>query len=348
MNPFLLIIIIISLIIGTLITITSSHWILAWLGLEINTFAILPIIIHIHYPRKIEITIKYFIIQTIATIIILFSTIINAWVTGEWEIKQTSQTIPLLLIIIALALKIGLAPLHTWFTEVLQSSNFSTGLILATWQKIAPLTLLLQLTTEHLTLLSIIGLLSILVGGFGGLNQTQTRKILSYSSIAHLGWIILISGHIPSLAFITFTIYTIITFSIFFILSLHQSTNIKVLATAWVKTPSFIFIIPIVLLSLGGLPPLTGFLPKWIILSELLKQNLVPLATATAIASLLSLYFYLRISYTAALTASPNLIFTTITWRISPLFPTPTLAITSSFSLYLIPLSPIILTLIYP
>nr|AAF03016.1 NADH dehydrogenase subunit II [Plesiolebias aruana] len=343
MNPFLLTIVIISLTTGTLITITSSHWILAWLGLEINTFAILPMMIHMHSPRKIEVTVKYFIIQTIATMLILFATIMNAWVTGEWEIKQTNLTLPLLLISLALMLKMGLAPLHAWFTEAVQSSDFLTGLILSTWQKFAPLTLLLQLTTKHSTITITIGLLSILIGGLGGLNQTQTRKILSYSSIAHLGWMILISQYIPLMAFTTFVIYTIMNFSMFFMLFLSQSTSIKILTTIWVKTPSFLFIMPLILLSLGGLPPLTGFLPKWMILSELLKQSLTPFATMAAMASLLSLYFYLRMAYMTAMTTSPNLVLTIVPWRITSLYPPVILAISSSLSLYILPLSPAIM-----
>lgn len=84
-------------------------------------------------------------------------------------------------------MKVGLAPTHFWLPEVLQGLDLTTGLILSTWQKVAPFALLLQIPHHNPTLLVILGLLSTLIGGWGGLNQTQLRKILAYSSIAHLG-----------------------------------------------------------------------------------------------------------------------------------------------------------------
>lgn len=91
------------------------------------------------------------------------------------------------MVYIALGLKIGLAPLHIWLPEVLQGLDLTTGLIISTWQKLAPFAILAQLSAHASPILIAIGLLSTLVGGWGGLNQTQLRKILAYSSIAHLG-----------------------------------------------------------------------------------------------------------------------------------------------------------------
>nr|AAF03018.1 NADH dehydrogenase subunit II [Maratecoara lacortei] len=344
MSPFILVILTLSLIMGTLMAITTSHWIMAWIGLEINTFAILPFMSQKQYPRTIEATMKYFIIQTSATTMLLFAIIMNAWVTGEWGIQQTNHPLTLTMTTTALLMKMGLAPLHAWFPEIMQGLNFLSGLILSTWQKLAPFSLLLQLVNNNPNLTSILGLLSILVGGWGGLNQTQTRKILSYSSIAHLGWMLLISRYMPKLALLAFIIYTIMTFAMFTMLWFNQSTTLKMLSTSLIKTPALMVIMPLILMSLGGLPPLTGFLPKWLILSELAKQNLTLFATTAALASLMSLFFYLRLSYTTAFTISPNFISMTVPWRIKTLFPTLPLAISVGLSLYLLPLSSMLLT----
>lgn len=330
---------------GTLITITSSHWLLAWIGLEINTFAILPLMAQNYCPRAIEATIKYFIIQTTAATMLLFSSISNAWLTGQWDIQQINHPIPLTIIIIALALKLGLAPIHAWFPEVIQGLTLPTGLILSTWQKLAPLSLILQLPTNNAILLTTLGLLSILIGGWGGLNQTQLRKILGYSSVAHLGWIILVLQYLPSLTFLAFITYIILTLSIFLTFWYNQATTINALATSWTKTPVISAITPLTLLSLGGLPPLTGFLPKWMILSELTKQELILAATTAALSALLSLYFYLRLSYAITLTTSPSNLPTTLPWRINFLHPTTPLAISTAISLCLLPLAPTALAL---
>nr|AAF02988.1 NADH dehydrogenase subunit II [Anablepsoides deltaphilus] len=345
MSPHILIIMGFSLIMGTLITTTSSHWLLAWMGLEINTFAIIPFMTQKYNPRAMEATIKYFIIQTTAATMLLFASISNAWLTGQWDILQMIHPLPLTMLSIALTLKLGLAPMHAWFPEVLQGLTLPTGLILSTWQKLAPFSLLLQLPSNNTMLLTTIGLLSILMGGWGGLNQTQLRKILGYSSVAHLGWMVLILQYMPSLSFLAFTTYIILTFSMFLTFWYNQSTTINALSTSWTKTPILSAMAPLILLSLGGLPPLTGFLPKWMILSELTKQELNLAATTAALSALLSLYFYLRLSYAMTLTSSPNNLPATLPWRINFLQATMPLTITSTISLCLLPLSPTVLSL---
>nr|AAF02994.1 NADH dehydrogenase subunit II [Anablepsoides stagnatus] len=345
MSPHILIIMVFSLTMGTLITITSSHWLLAWMGLEINTFAIIPFMTQKYNPRAMEATIKYFIIQTTAATMLLFASISNAWLTGQWDILQMIHPLPLTMISIALALKLGLAPMHAWFPEVLQGLTLPTGLILSTWQKLAPFSLLLQLPSNNPMLLTTLGLLSIMMGGWGGLNQTQLRKILGYSSVAHLGWMVLILQYMPSLSFLAFTMYIILTFSMFLTFWFNQSNTINALSTSWTKTPILSAITPLILLSLGGLPPLTGFLPKWMILSELTKQELNLIATTAALSALLSLYFYLRLSYAMTLTSSPNNLPATLPWRINFLQTTMPLTITTTISLCLLPLSPTVLSL---
>nr|AAF02948.1 NADH dehydrogenase subunit II [Laimosemion gransabanae] len=347
MNPYMMFMALFSLVTGTLITITSSHWLTAWMGLEINTFAIIPLMLQKPYPRAMEATTKYFIIQTTAATTLLFASVSNAWLTGQWDIQQMNHPFPLTMITIALALKMGLAPLHAWFPEILQGLTLTTGLILSTWQKLAPFSLMLQIPTTNAMLLTTLGLTSILIGGWGGLNQTQLRKILGYSSIAHLGWMILVIQYAPSMAFLAFITYVILTFSMFFTFNYNQSTTINALSTSWTKTPLLSSIAPLILLSLGGLPPLTGFLPKWLILSELTKQNLAITATMAALFALLSLFFYLRLSYAMTLTTPPNNLPMTLPWRLNFVQNTTPLAITTTLSLLLLPITPSALAFIF-
>nr|AAT91086.1 NADH dehydrogenase subunit 2 [Laimosemion geayi] len=346
MSPLMLFLMLSSLTAGTLITLTSTHWLMAWMGLEINTFAILPLMIKKYHPRAMEATTKYFIIQTTAATMLLFATTSNAWTTGQWEIQQMNDTLPLAIITLALMLKMGLAPLHPWFPEVLQGLSFSTGLILSTWQKLAPFSLMLQISSFNSTLLIIFGLTSILMGGWGGLNQTQLRKILGYSSVAHLGWMILVMQYSLNLAFLTFITYVTLTFSMFLMFMFNQASTINMLSLSSTKTPILSAITPLIFLSLGGLPPLTGFLPKWLILTELTKQDMMIAATVAALSALLSLYFYLRLSYAMTLYMSPNNLPATLSWRLSPAQNTVPLAISTTLSLLLLPIMPSILAFI--
>nr|WNH18228.1 NADH dehydrogenase subunit 2 [Arothron meleagris]BBJ35596.1 NADH dehydrogenase subunit 2 [Arothron nigropunctatus]BBJ35609.1 NADH dehydrogenase subunit 2 [Arothron meleagris] len=345
MSPYITASLLFGLLLGTTITATSSHWLIAWMGLEINTLAIIPLMAQHHHPRAVEATTKYFLTQATAAAMLLFASTTNAWLTGQWELQQMTHPIPSTMIIIALALKIGLAPLHTWLPEVLQGLDLMTGLILSTWQKLAPFALLLQLQPSNPTLLIFLGVLSTLIGGWGGLNQTQLRKILAYSSIAHLGWMILILQFSPTLTLLSLMLYLIMTSSSFLVFMLNKTTTINSLATSWAKAPILTSLMPLILLSLGGLPPLTGFMPKWLILQELTKHDLAPTATMAALSALLSLYFYLRLSYAMTLTVAPNNLTGTLPWRTSTTQPNMTTAIMATSSILLLPLTPGILTL---
>nr|ABG02925.1 NADH dehydrogenase subunit 2 [Percina burtoni]ABG02926.1 NADH dehydrogenase subunit 2 [Percina burtoni]ABG02927.1 NADH dehydrogenase subunit 2 [Percina burtoni]ABG02928.1 NADH dehydrogenase subunit 2 [Percina burtoni]ACC93884.1 NADH dehydrogenase subunit 2 [Percina burtoni] len=346
MNPYILAALLFGLGLGTTITFASSHWLLAWMGLEMNTLAIIPLMAQHHHPRAVEATTKYFLTQATAAAMLLFASTTNAWLMGQWDIQQMSHPLPITLITLALALKIGLAPVHSWLPEVLQGLDLTTGLILSTWQKLAPFALLLQIQPANSTILIAFGLASTLVGGWGGLNQTQLRKILAYSSIAHLGWMILVLQFSPSLTLLTLLTYFIMTISTFLVFKLSKSTNINMLATSWAKAPALTALAPLVLLSLGGLPPLTGFMPKWLILQELAKQDLPLTATLAAMTALLSLYFYLRISYAMTLTMSPNTLTGTTPWRLRHLQFTLPLAMAITATLLLLPLTPAVVALL--
>nr|YP_010956303.1 NADH dehydrogenase subunit 2 [Gigantura indica]WMY89396.1 NADH dehydrogenase subunit 2 [Gigantura indica]BAR45733.1 NADH dehydrogenase subunit 2 [Gigantura indica] len=346
MSPHVLCTLLFSLGLGTTITFASSHWLLAWMGLEINTLAIIPLMARHHHPRAVEAATKYFLTQATAAALILFASTANAWLTGEWNIQQLSHPIATTVLTLALALKIGLAPVHFWLPEVLQGLDLTTGLILSTWQKLAPFALILQLNSANPTLLIALGLLSTLIGGWGGLNQTQLRKILAYSSVAHLGWMILVLQFAPSLTLLSLLLYMTMTSSIFLTLKLNSTTTINSLATSWTKIPLLTALVPLSLLSLGGLPPFTGFMPKWLILQELMKQHLPIAASIAAFSALLSLYFYLRLCYSMTLTISPNTLTSSSPWRFSTTQPTLPLAFLTLAAITLLPLTPTALSLL--
>nr|YP_008592403.1 NADH dehydrogenase subunit 2 [Crossorhombus azureus]AFC88433.1 NADH dehydrogenase subunit 2 [Crossorhombus azureus] len=349
MNPYILSALLMALGLGTTLTFASSHWMLAWIGLEINTLAIVPLMAQYHHPRAVEAATKYFLTQAAAAAALLFASTTNAWISGQWGISELSHPIPLTIAMLALALKIGLAPVHSWLPEVLQGLDLTTGLILSTWQKLAPFALLMQLQTPLTsTSLLAMGILSTLVGGWGGLNQTHLRKVLAYSSIAHLGWMTLVLQFMPSLTLLTLLTYFVMTSSVFLVFKANHSTTVNQLTLSWTKAPALTAAAPLVLLSLGGLPPLTGFMPKWLIMFEMTKNNLMLLTTIAALSALLSLYFYLRLSYAMALTIPPNGLATSASWRFSSHQLAMPLAVFSTATLGLLPILPGVAALLSP
>nr|AFI26468.1 NADH dehydrogenase subunit 2 [Newtonia amphichroa]AFI26469.1 NADH dehydrogenase subunit 2 [Newtonia amphichroa]AFI26470.1 NADH dehydrogenase subunit 2 [Newtonia amphichroa]AFI26471.1 NADH dehydrogenase subunit 2 [Newtonia amphichroa] len=346
MNPQAKLIFVISLLLGTSITISSNHWVMAWTGLEINTLAILPLISKSHHPRAIEAATKYFLVQAAASALVLFSSMTNAWYNGQWDITQLTHPTACLTMTAAISMKLGLVPFHFWFPEVLQGSSLITGLLLSTAMKFPPITLLF-LTSQSLnpTLLTVMAILSTAIGGWMGLNQTQVRKIMAFSSISHLGWMTIIIVYNPKLALMNFYLYVMMTAAAFLTLNSMKVLKLSTLMTAWTKTPSLSAILLMTLLSLAGLPPMTGFLPKWLIIQELTKQSMAPTAVTISLLSLLGLFFYLRLAYCATITLPPHTTNHMKRWHNNKPINT-SVAILTTMSIALLPISPMILTTI--
>nr|YP_009510289.1 NADH dehydrogenase subunit 2 [Polyacanthonotus rissoanus]BBA85457.1 NADH dehydrogenase subunit 2 [Polyacanthonotus rissoanus] len=347
MAPYVLSILMFSMGLGTMLTFASSHWFMAWMGLEINTLAIIPLMAKSHHPRATEATTKYFIIQAGAAALILFASATNAWMTGEWDIKQLTDPLATNMVMLALALKLGLAPLHLWMPEVLQGMTLTTGLIIATWQKLAPMALVYQIAPMvSPTLLVALGVASALVGGWGGIDQTQLRKLLAYSSITHMGWMIIVLKFMPGLMLLNLLIYILMTSTVFVALKELSATKINALALAWTKAPTLTALLMLAILSLAGLPPLTGFMPKWLILQELANQDLPLVATLMAMTALLSLFFYTRMCYAMTLTISPGTNSSYTTWRLYKARKHLPLALITTGTLTLLPLTPAMTTML--
>nr|ADN30014.1 NADH dehydrogenase subunit 2 [Asaccus montanus] len=342
MNPMVLTILITSLATSTIITMSSHHWLMAWLGLELSTLSILPIIMQPKHPRATEATTKYFLMQATAAGLILFAGSMNAWHTGHWLFTQQMTPTTTAALTTAIALKLGLAPTHAWYPDILQGSTMTTAAIISTWQKLAPLTFL-YLTLNHLptTLILTIASLSTLLGGWMGLNQTQTRKLMAFSSISHMGWLITALTLSPDLATLTMTTYIIMTVATFLTLNTTTSKSLLDLGTSWAHSPTLQAAVLMILVSLGGLPPLTGFMPKWLILTELVSIKLIPLATTLIMASLPSLFFYTRLTYLTVLTTPPTTTNTEHKWRLKT-HTTTSMALLMSITTLLLPITPML------
>nr|AIF79904.1 NADH dehydrogenase subunit 2 [Cnemaspis niyomwanae] len=340
MNPMVWALLIMAVSTSTVLTASSHHWLLAWLGLELNTLSILPIIMKPGHPRSTEASTKYFLVQTAAATMILLAGALNTWQTGQWSITHTLSPYASTTITVAIMLKLGLAPVHLWYPDVLQGSTMNTALLLSTWQKVAPLTLLL-LMSNHLsphTLLTL-GLTSALAGGWLGLNQTQMRKLMAASSIAHMGWLITALAISPTLMTLTLLIYVTTTTTVFTHMNTTETKTLPDMTTTWTRSPALLPTTMLTLISLGGLPPMTGFMPKWLILKDTVFTELTPFALALLLASLPSLFFYLRVMYLTTLTIPPNTTNSKYKWRMKTDLQK-TLAPLMTLATLLLPLTP--------
>nr|YP_010710545.1 NADH dehydrogenase subunit 2 [Macrotus waterhousii]WCZ70572.1 NADH dehydrogenase subunit 2 [Macrotus waterhousii] len=346
MNPLVSSMIMSTILLGTIIVMTSSHWLTVWIGFEMNMLAIIPMLMKTHHPRSTEAATKYFLTQATASMLLMLSVTINLLHSGQWNITNMTNPLALIILTLALTMKLGLSPFHFWVPEVTQGIPLTSGLLLLTWQKLAPLSILLNISPNiNSNLLLTLSILSIMVGGWGGLNQTQLRKIMAYSSIAHMGWMTAILTYNPTMTTLNLTIYITMTMTTFMLLISTSTTTTLSLSHTWNKTPLITAIILTTMLSLGGLPPLTGFMPKWMIIQELVKNNNILLPTLMAITALLNLYFYMRLTYTTSLTMFPTTNNTKIKWHFESTKLTMYLSPLTIISTMTLPLTPLMMIL---
>nr|AJA04776.1 NADH dehydrogenase subunit 2 [Phrynocephalus przewalskii] len=316
MTPASMTIVFLSITIGTIMTMSSSNWLMAWIGLELNMLAILPIISKPKTTRASEATTKYFLTQAIASAMMLLSSTINVWQTGNWNILELKNKFSTTIMALSLMMKMGAAPIHFWLPEVLQGTTLQTALLITTWQKIAPVTLMYMISNNiQPTILVSAGILSMIIGGLGGINQTQLRKMMAYSSINNLGWTITIMAFSPNMALMNICTYIIMTTPIFLMMTNTSTKTLQNLSTTWTTSMTMTLSIALLMLSTSGLPPFTGFMPKMLILNELISQKLTTLATLAIMTSLISLLFYLRIAYLIMMLTPPTTTPSSAKWR---------------------------------
>nr|ARH53961.1 NADH dehydrogenase subunit 2 [Orsodacne cerasi] len=283
-----------TLIIGTLVALSSYSWLSMWIGLEINLLSIIPLLSNDKNIYPSESALKYFITQALASTILLFS-IIMSMNLSEF-IPQNSNYFMLMMMNSSLLTKMGAAPFHAWFPEVMEGLNWMNCLLMLTWQKIAPMILLMYNCTMTFFLSCII-IISSLISGILGLNQVSLRKILAYSSINHISWMLASMLQNNSILFVYFCIYSIISINIVMIFYNLNIFHMKQLFNClnFNKNLKFFFILNF--LSLGGLPPFLGFFPKWLTVNSLIQNNFIFISLMLIVFTLITLFFYMRITF---------------------------------------------------
>lgn len=264
------------LFVRTLIIACAPNWLTAWLAIELNLLSFIPLLLSTKALQELESATKYFFSQSLGRILILL---------GSFYILPLSKT----LIIRGLLLKLGIAPFHFWFPAAIRGASWEICILITTWQKLPLLCLLTACLSETFFPLLISATLSVLLGGIIGLNQTQLRTLLAYSSISHTGWILALFSISTPAGWTYFFIYTLITLSTIIIFNYLNSSFF------W--GPAFLSFLPfLLLLSLGGLPPLRGFAIKLGAIS-LLRALSFPITLLFILGSLISLYYYLTLAF---------------------------------------------------
>nr|YP_009710420.1 NADH dehydrogenase subunit 2 [Baltia butleri]QFZ96376.1 NADH dehydrogenase subunit 2 [Baltia butleri] len=275
---------------STLISISSNSWLGCWVGLEINLLSFIPLISNTKNLLHTEAALKYFLTQSIASINFLFSILFKMILFKNFEMNNFLS----IMINSSLLMKMGSTPFYFWFPNIMEGLSWMNCFILMTWQKISPMILLSYYMNNNFIM--IIMILNVMIGAISGFNQTSIRKLMAFSSINNLGWLmasLMISENIWIMYFIMYSFFNMILcflFSMLNIFYINQIMNFNLM-------PFIKISLLINFFSLGGLPPFLGFFPKWIIINFLMNKCMYLISFLFIMSSLIMLFFYIRIIY---------------------------------------------------
>nr|YP_010350371.1 NADH dehydrogenase subunit 2 [Ixodes cornuatus]UOK09852.1 NADH dehydrogenase subunit 2 [Ixodes cornuatus] len=261
---------------------STNSWFSFWISMEINMMVFIPLMNSKNF-LSCNSMINYFIIQSLASSMFLISSILHF---------IYPFFIFIYIIIFSILIKIAAAPFHMWFPQISENITMKSFYLLSTFQKMIPLQILSNFNNSKIIIFII---LSAIIGTFGGFNQTSLRKILAFSSISHLSWmmtLIMINQYFWILYFI---LYSMIIFKIIIYMKINFVNSINNIHIKMMTNQNK-FQLFSTFLSLAGLPPFLGFFMK--MFSILIIINKMPLILLILIPSSLgNMYFYTRILF---------------------------------------------------
>nr|QUM11264.1 NADH dehydrogenase subunit 2 [Nysius cymoides] len=274
------------LILSSLITISATSWIGMWMGMEMNLMAFIPLISKSKNKKSSQAMITYFLVQSISSITFLFSILISKFIMISPNFMN--ETVNLLLMI-SLLIKLGVAPFHNWLPEMMTNLNWMEIFILSTWQKVAPLYVLSNMFNSKIIFISVV--LSAIIGAIGGINTSSMRKIMAYSSINHMSWMLIIMSS-QSQWYLYLLLYSFMMLLV--CLTFHRNNFLFMNQVMNNESTMTKLTIASMMLSMGGMPPFIGFLPKWIALQSMINNQMLIIMIIMIMMSMLTLFYYMR------------------------------------------------------
>nr|BDQ43706.1 NADH dehydrogenase subunit 2 [Metaphire tosaensis] len=280
-----------TLITSTMMALSSTNWMFLWASMELNLLSFIPILMSSKSNKETEGSIKYFLAQALGSALLLTSSIML------WSPYSILPSMMPNILMISILLKLGSAPCHFWYPSVMSSISWISCTILSSWQKLAPLAILVFFTSQmSKPIIPLMAGLNALLGGIMGMNQSQLRTIMAYSSIGHLGWMMsFMLLDKPMMTMLYFMIYCSLIIPLFLSFNIMNLMTLKQLSKITTTSTTTQILISIMLISLAGLPPLTGFMPKMLAIMMLVSYS-TPLIIILILGSLMNLFFYLNIT----------------------------------------------------
>ncbi len=313
-------------LLGQFVLISGSNLLTLYLGLELMALPTYALVAMRHSSeRSVEAGIKYFILGALASGFLLYGMSMLYGVTGSLDLIEIFKVVAdprinhlvmafgLVFIVAGLAFKLGVVPFHMWVPDVYQGAPTAVTLMIAAAPKIAAFALLFRLLVNTLLpllgdwqpMLILLAVLSLVVGNITAIAQTNIKRMLAYSAIAQMGFVLLgmlsvFDDHAFSAAMfyaITYVLTTLGTFGLLMLLSRkgYDCETLDGLKGLNKKHPWFAFVGLVMMFSLAGIPPTVGFAAKLGVLEALVDAEHTFLAIIAVIASLIGAFYYLRV-----------------------------------------------------
>lgn len=309
---------------GMMVLISAQSLLTLYLGLELLSLSLYAMVaMERDSALASEAAMKYFILGALASGMLLYgismlygvSGTLNLTELAEYSVKGDQSLLlvfGLVFVLVGISFKLGIAPFHMWVPDVYQGASTPVTLFISSAPKIAAFAMAVRVLVDGLpglsiqwsAMLTILAVTSIAIGNIVAIAQTNIKRMLAYSTISHMGFLILgiiaatAQGYAASMFYVF--IYAITSMSAFgIIILLVSKSNAPELISDFAglaKTRPWIsFISMVVIFSLAGVPPFAGFWAKWFVLKELIASGSVLVAAVAVIFSLIGAYYYLRV-----------------------------------------------------
>ncbi len=320
-------------VIGMLVMVSANDLIILYISIELQSLSLYVLVaLRRNSIKASEAALKYFILGSIASAVILYGASMIYSVTGatNYELIELYSDLSndnlilsfgLILVISGIAFKLSAAPFHMWTPDVYEGSPSSVTTILVTMPKLAALIVLINLLLNPFSnqvdvwqsIIIIISVLSMAIGSISALKQDNLKRLFAFSTIANIGYVLIGLASIQEQAIeaslLYIFIYTLGTLGVFsFIMILRrdekQLVSISDISGISNSKPVLTLCLTILLLSLAGIPPFGGFFGKLYIFTAAIDSGLIHLAIAGVVFSVISAYYYLKIIKTVYLDES--------------------------------------------
>jgi NADH-quinone oxidoreductase subunit N len=320
-------------LLGTLVICSGSNLLVLYLGLELLTLSSYALVaLRRDDPIAVEAAMKYFVLGSMASGFLLYGLSMVYGATGTLDITAVADAVAsgqikpqvlvfgLVFVVAGVAFKFGAAPFHMWLPDVYHGAPTAVTLVIGAAPKLAAFALAIRLLVEGLLplaldwqpMLWLLAVVSLLVGNLAAIAQTNLKRMLAYSTIAQMGFVLmgLLAGVVGSNTLpasnaygaamfyvVTYVLSTLVSFGVIVLLSRegHESDEIADFAGLNRRHPWYAAVMALCMFSLAGIPPLVGFQAKLVVLLALLSTGQVGLAVFAALISVVGAFYYIRV-----------------------------------------------------